>query len=239
MSDVTLISFIYASLISVASLIAVVIVKVLGIDRMDIKLQLALASGVFIGIAFIGALPMVIESGEEFYSISVFLGFMTFTLVELVLGYHEHHHLHGTHLGIMGISSDILHNFIDGVFIYTAFALDPLLGILVSLATLLHELPQEVSDFIILLRAGLGFSKAVAVNLLVSGSTFLGIILASIVPIDPIFIAGFMAGNYIYIAAVDLIPDISKGVKGFERLKTYIVFLFGIGLIYGLHLLMG
>ncbi len=238
MEDPITYPLIFAALISLASLLAIIIVKALGIDKVDIKYQLALASGVFIGIAFLGALPEVIGSGVEEYSLAVFLGFMAFTLIELVLGYHEHHHVHGTHLGVMSVSSDLLHNFIDGVFIYSSFQIDFFLGVVVSMATLLHELPQEVSDFIILLSSGLGFRKAALVNVLVSASTFLGIFMVSIVDVDPVFIAGFMAGNYIYIAAVDLIPEVSKGVSGMDRLKAYTVFLLGIAIIYLLHLAM-
>ncbi len=228
-------ALIFGAIVSGVSLAAILMVRVLRLDRIGIKYQLALASGVFIGIAFLGALPRIVETGDEAYALPVFLGFIAFSLLELSLGYHEHHHIGRSHLGIMNLTSDLLHNFIDGIFIYTAFAIDYGLGVTISLATVLHEVPQEVSDFIILINSGFSYGKAVILNLAVSLSTILGILIFSMVEVDTLMVLGFIMGNYLYLAAVDLIPEVSRETSGTERLKAYLFFALGIVIIYLLH----
>ena len=202
----------------------------------DEKTPISYAAGIFIGIIFFDALPEVFGVGyNPQISIYILLGFLTFSVIELFLGYHEHKK--GIEIGIMDLVSDFIHNFLDGLFLYYAFLIDISFGIIVGIGVLLHELPHEVGDYAILLYSGLSRTKAIILNVVVSLSTVSAILIGSIVSFDPYLLIAFMIGNFIYLAAVDLIPEVSKSSYGRRRIINYIVFLSGILTVYGLGVL--
>lgn len=70
---------------------------------------------------------------------------------------------------------DLFHNFVDGVLIATAFlACDDSLGVAVMVSAILHEIPQELADFIVLVDSGFTKFQAVVFNFLSALSSFIG-----------------------------------------------------------------
>eukprot|EP01135_Chromosphaera_perkinsii_P008538 Nk52_evm4s1400 gene=Nk52_evmTU4s1400 len=114
-------------------------------------------------------------------------------------------------LAWMILLGDGMHNFIDGIAIGASFATSTELGISTSIAVGLHEIPQELSDYVILINSGFGKYAAMLANLLSAAGAFVGIILGielsgSYKP----WLLAFAAGNFIYLALVDLLPEIFR-----------------------------
>jgi len=145
----------------------------------------------------------------------------------------DHPHPHGT----MNIIGDGLHNLIDGMVIAGAFLAGPQIGVATTIAVALHEIPQEIGDFGVLLHAGYSRSKALLFNL---GSALVAVIGAVIVLLlqGGGFVAGllpFTAGGFIYIAGSDLIPELRKDVYPMSKLvKQFFFMVLGIAVMIGL-----
>lgn len=115
--------------------------------------------------------------------------------------------------GWMNLAGDGLHNFIDGVIIAAAFSTgDPALGIATAVAVALHEIPQELGDFAVLLRAGFSARKALWLNFASALTSVAGALLFLLLPFDSETLEKYAlpvtAGGFLYIAAADLIPEL-------------------------------
>ena len=134
------------------------------------------------------------------------------------------------------IFGDSMHNFIDGVVIAITFMTDPHLGILTTFAVAAHEIPQEIGDFGLLLKAGVKRSKILWFNVFSALTAFLGAILAFALggileQYIPLLVA-ITAGFFIYIATSDIIPDIhEENKKGFAVFESGLLIL-GIVVMY-------
>lgn len=114
----------------------------------------------------------------------------------------------------MNLVGDGLHNFIDGIVIASAFFINPMIGLSTTVAVVLHEIPQEISDFGVLIYAGYSRAKALLFNFLSALTAVLGAIIAIFLHNTTenfINIAiPLTAGGFIYIATADLIPELKK-----------------------------
>ncbi len=187
------------------------------------------ASGVLLTAAFIALIPESLEN--SFSSYFILLGFVSFLFLERF--FHWHHctetecHSHST--GLLVLFGDGLHNFVDGLIIAASFLVDFKTGLFTSLAIVLHEIPQEVGDFAVLLHSGYSKTKALLYNFFSALTSVLGAItgffifekISVFIP----YIIGFAAGGFIYISASDLIPKI---LKEKEDKKLLLYFLLGI-----------
>lgn len=196
------------------------------------------AAGALLAAAFGDLIPEIAESGiaTELIGLPVLFGILLFFLVERFLRYFHHHHEHQDEKGseinrYLVITGDSLHNFIDGIAIALAFSLDYTAGVATTSAVILHEIPQEVGDFGLLLRAGMKRSSVFFVNLFSALVTIVGAALAwqfadSFSPSLTGLLVGIAAGFFIYIALSDIIPTIhvKKGEKK-AYLETLLVVL--------------
>lgn len=182
--------------------------------------MVAFSVGALIGDSFLHLLPESIESGksEIFISLAVFAGVLTFFILEKFLRWRHCHdiscHDHPRHLGVMNLVGDGLHNIIDGILVGTSFAVSIPLGISTSLAVILHEIPQELGDFSILLHSGFTIKKAVVWNFLSAFLAFFSAIAAFLIGSQAnnfiAFMVPFTVGTFIYIAMSDLIPELHR-----------------------------
>ncbi|VDP56284.1 unnamed protein product [Schistosoma mattheei] len=140
---------------------------------------------------------------------------------------HGHHHGHSHDLSSVRaiaytiIAGDGLHNFCDGIAIGAAFANDMRGGLSTSIAVLCHELPHELGDFAVLLHAGMSVKSALFYNLLSSilcaAGMIIGFLLGGMHSLDT-WIFMLAAGMFIYIALVDMMPELSANqLKGNRR----------------------
>ncbi|MGI6681335.1 MAG: ZIP family metal transporter [Bdellovibrionota bacterium] len=214
----------------------------------------SISSGVFLGAAFLFLIPESLELlGDAHLSLFfVLLGFLTFLFLEEVLEWHHchkmpsEHKLHNMHhnehhnknhkdkLGWLITFSDFFHNAIDGASIAATFIISPNLGLVTTISTFLHELPQEIGDIGILIHSGAKKKKAFLLNLLSQLTFFVGAFFVYFSKSKGItyFLIPFTAGTFIYISAVDLLPEIKSSSKTSERLLHILYFLLGIFFIY-------
>lgn len=206
---------------------------------------IALAAGSLLGASFFDLLPEALELSAPAQVLSyVLVGIVAFFIIEkLLFWYHCHNGVcEGHTFTTMNLLGDGLHNLIDGMIITTSFFVDTSLGLISSVAILLHELPQEIGDFFILLYGGFSRSKALFYNLLSALTAFLGVFLAFFfytkTEAFTSFLIPFAAGGFIYIATADLIPELHKEPKFRKTFIQLILFLTGILLIRQLTLIL-
>ncbi|MGE0114841.1 MAG: ZIP family metal transporter [Steroidobacteraceae bacterium] len=154
----------------------------------------------------------------------------------LVLSPEQHRHAAS---GWMILFGDGFHNLLDGVLIAAAFMTDVHLGVVTSLAVMVHEIPQEVGDLAILLHGGMSRNKALWLNLLTSLTSVIGGVVAyfalgaalSVLP----YAITLAAASFIYIAVADLIPGLHKRVDAESGIQQFLLISLGVLLIYGLE----
>lgn len=205
----------------------------------------AFSAGALIGGAFLHLLPEAIEESGLRLSLFLYLifGFCVFFILENFI--HWHHHHAKEHPKIMPFSylvliSDAVHNFIDGLIIAASFAVALPIGVVTTLAVALHEIPQEIGDFGILVYGGFKKVKALFLNFLsaitIVFGGIVGFLLFDKIGESIVFLLPFAAGSFIYIAASDLIPEIKKQIGFSKSIIHFFVFLFGIALMLLLKL---
>jgi zinc and cadmium transporter len=196
------------------------------------------ASGSLIGGAFLHLIP---ESIEEMGSenllpifLYVILGFIVFFVLEQFISWH---HCHKTEHEAMPFSyliliSDAVHNLIDGLIIAGSFIVSFPVGVATALAVAFHEIPQEIGDFGILVYGGFKRSKALVLNFISAIAVVLGGLIGYLISGQVgeyiVYLLPFAAGNFIYIASADLIPEIKKKCEVKKSLFHFLSFLAGI-----------
>src|SRR5688500_7825656 len=157
-----------------------------------------------------------------------------FVLEKLVLWRHCHIHDCEVHDGSVFpvLIGDAFHNFVDGAVIAAAVMTSVPLGITTALAVAAHEIPQEVGDFAILLRAGYRRRRALMLNLVSALGGLLGatamLAASQSVPNLLPYVLAFAAGSFLYIAMADLIPDLHRGHVGAGSVRQLILIAAGI-----------
>ena len=199
----------------------------------------SLSAGALMGGAFIHLLP---EAQEKYRDGNMFLivllSFIFFFFVEKLLHWRHCHkgkcEIHT--FGYINLFGDAVHNFIDGLVIAATFLTDIKLGIATSLVVFLHEIPQEIGDFGVLLYSGFGRKKAIISNFLVALTAVLGGLIGYFLSFSidrfTTYLLPFTAGGFIYIAASDLMPEIRKETNLKKSLVSFAVFIVGILLMF-------
>jgi len=217
------------SLLSVlaVSLVSLVGVATLSLDEARIRrlatILVSFAVGALLGDAFIHLIPEAfarVETGAR-SSLLVLAGMLLFFVLEKLLR-HQHGplHLHShpagrgrPELAAINVIGDAIHNLIDGVLIGASYLASPMLGLSTTVAVLLHEIPQELGDFGVLIHSGLPVRKAVLLNLASASLAIVGTVAALLVGAAAgATVTGLLvpvtAGGFVYIAAADLIPEL-------------------------------
>ncbi len=243
-----LVPVIIVSLISFVGVLALFVRKDLGKIT---NLLMSFAVGSMLGAAFLDLLPAAASAQTPYLFEIVLASILIFFVIELYFHWH-HHHTHQEHgsehthsVGYLNLIGDGIHNFIDGAIIAAGFLVSVPLGIITTIAVIAHEIPQEIGDFGILIYAGFSKTKALAFNFLTALTAVFGALLtyyaAGFVEGLTGFLIPFAAGAFIYIASVDLIPEMHKhhGKKFIETFEQVILLFAGIGLIYAIGLIFG
>jgi len=202
------------------------------------------SAGALLGDVFIHLLPEVVEYSHSISLIFIYVlvGILTSFILEKIICWRHCHlpitknHIHN--FAWMNLWGDFFHNFIDGLTIAASYLLNTGAGIATTLAVAFHEIPQEIGDFGVLLHGGFKVKKALFLNFLTALSAFIGAIVSLLLnnKIEhlTLFLVPFAAGNFIYIASSDLIPELHKETEIKKGLIQTITFLLGVLVMYGL-----
>jgi zinc and cadmium transporter len=200
----------------------------------------SLSAGTMLAAALLHLLPEAIDHLGAVLPFQLALAsFIGFFLLERFLHWrHCHHKDHSTKhtTGTMNLIADSLHNFLDGVLIAAAFESGAGLGAVATLAIALHEVPQELGDFGVLLHSGYTRQKALLSNILVGLTAVMGGILGYFATQAMTQFANLLipvaAGGFIYISATDLLPELKNETSTKRTLSMISTFLLGIVIMF-------
>ena len=219
---ITFYAFASVALISLISFVgAVTLVLNRGLLQKGLFVLVSLAVGALLGDVFVHILPESYEAigDPTLVSLGIIAGIIVFFILEKAL--HWHHHHSSAHaeefphpVGRMLLVSDGVHNFIDGLIIAASYMVSVEVGIATTIAVILHEIPQEIGHFGVLLHAGYSKAKALWFNFLSALTAILGAVtaflLGSLAEGFALWLLPVAAGGFIYVALSDLIPELHK-----------------------------
>ena len=193
------------------------------------------SAGGLIGGAFLHLLPEALEQASSQIIFSyLILGFIAFFVLEKYFHWRHCHEgvcsVHAfTYLNLIG---DAIHNFTDGLIIGASFIVSINFGIITTLVIIMHEIPQEIGDFGVLVYGGFSKFKALYYNFVIALTCVLGTIVGYFISVyiknfSP-FLLPFTAGGFIYIAACDLVPELHKQKDLKKSASSMFAFLCGI-----------
>ena len=226
-------------LVSIVSLIGIVTISIRTTKLKKWLIYLiSFAAGALLGDTFIHLIPEIAQNGLALStSLLILLGILLFFILEKGIHWqHCHEPISKKHMhpfAYTNLIGDGLHNFIDGAIIAASYIVSIPAGIATTIAVLLHEIPQEIGDFAVLIHAGFTKPKALALNFLSAIIAFIGAFIvfwlgSTFTDIEKILIP-IAAGGFLYIASSDLIPEIHKhSSKLSQSLLQLLFFIIGI-----------
>lgn len=194
------------------------------------------AVGVFLALALVELVPEAVAASPEWAGLVIGLGFVFFYL----LAYFIHRRLHAVaeewcekrEAAILMLTGDTIHNFADGIIIGGAFLVSPEVGVLTAVAIAIHEVPQEIVEFGVLLRAGYSKTEALVRNFLSASAVIFGtaftMLAAGHLGEYVWILAALAAGNLLYVAASELLPRLHSSHQLYGGFKnTFAALLVG------------
>lgn len=234
----TILSVFIVSLISFAGLFSLSI-KADKLKKVLIYL-LAFSAGALLGDAFIHLIPELVDTGFNLSMAFTILGgiFLFFFLEKVIRWRHCHmpitkEHVHS--FAYINLIGDGFHNFIDGLIIAGSYIISIPVGIATTIAVVLHEIPQEIGDFGVLLHGGFTRGRALTLNflsaLLAVAGAVAGLILTGFVENIEVYLVSVAIGGFIYIAGADLIPELHKENHWKRSVIQLIAFILGVAVM--------
>jgi len=241
------------TLVSVALVSAISLVGVFSLSLNQERLKkillflVSFAVGALFGDAFMHLLPESFEKLGFNLATSLFIvgGILFFFVLEKFVRWRHCHiptsEMHPHPVVTMNLIGDGVHNLIDGMLIGASYCVSIPIGIATTLAVVLHEIPQEIGDFGVLVHGGLSVKKALAFNFLSAVTAILGALISLV--IGPhladysLSLLPITAGGFIYIAGSDLIPELQHEVKLSNSILQFSSIILGVGVMALLVLL--
>lgn len=207
--------------------------------RRWLKPLVAFAAGALLGGAFFHMLPHALAASGLPFAVMVWvvIGFMTMFALDQLLEWRLCQRATGGHvrpLGPLLLAADGLHNLIGGLAIGAMFMTDVRAGIAAWLAAVLHEIPQELGDFGALVHSGYSRSRALLYNFLAALTFPLGGGIAYFLGegVEVSLFVALGAGNFLYIAGADLIPEVKRASRLGDTLVRFSFLALGVVLLY-------
>ena len=220
--------------------------------------MVSLSVGVLLAVALLHLLPEAAEEGPDAHALfacmlAAIIGFFVLEKIALLRHSHHHegdgHHHHSGHDrheagkgGLLILVGSSLHNLVDGVLIAAAFLVDPVLGVLTAGSIILHEVPHKLSDFVVLINAGLTRSRAFQLILFTSLCSALGGVLGYFV-LNALqgwlpYLLVVAASSFLYISIADLMPQMHRRSSLREAGPQLLLVAIGVSLIYAVTLVL-
>ena len=204
------------------------------------KYAVPFAAGVLLAVSILHLIPEAVsEYGEGAYLIVLIALLGSFLFEQFFAQLHHHENRKGTQFKStipLVVVGDTIHNFIDGVAIAAAYLITPTFGVVVALATFLHETPHEIGDFGILMSRGMSRGKTFAINFMSALATFPGALMVYYLIPDGREKVGILlaisAGVFLYLGASDFLPEVGEKEERSVVIKEIALLLFGVLLMY-------
>ncbi len=237
---------------AIVSVILVSLISLIGILTLSLKedklnkiiyILVSLSVGGLFGDALIYLIPEAFKKSSNSLEVSLLLiaGILCFFVMEKFLRWRHDHHVEQSDkkihpVGYVSLFTDALHNFVDGLLIGASYLVSMPIGITTTIAVMLHEIPHEIGDFVILIYAGFGRRKALWFNYLAATAAIFGAVLALLIgnKVEGLsnLIVIFAAGGFLYLAGSDMVPELHKENKISKSLVQFVAILAGIGLMF-------
>ncbi len=237
----------------IVSLISLIGVFTLSLGRDILQKTLlylvSFAVGGLFGDAIIHLIPESFKKipSAPLVSFLILGGILIFFILEKFLRW-QHCHIpasqeHAHPVATLNIVGDSFHNMIDGMLIAASYMTSIPIGIATTIAVILHEIPQEIGQFGILVHSGVPVRRALLLNFFSALAAFLGALIVFIIGTQAaalsVYLLPITAGGFLYIAGSDLIPELHHGHEVSVRaaLGQFLCIIFGIGLMASLLVL--
>tara|TARA_Y100000310_G_scaffold345709_1_gene468620 strand:+ start:22289 stop:23038 length:750 start_codon:yes stop_codon:yes gene_type:complete len=241
---------------AIASVIIVSLISLIGLLSLSVNTKklknylhyfVSFSAGALLGDVFIHLIPETVEQYGFVTEVSAFILFgiiFSFVVEKFIRWRHCHVPTSEDHphpFAIMNLVGDGFHNFLDGLIIGASYLISIPVGIATTVAVLLHEIPQEIGDFGVLIHGGFSRKKALALNFLSALVAIIGVLIAltltTFVENITLYLIPFAAGTFIYIAGSDLIPELHKDDDTKKSIVELIVFILGVAIMAALLLI--
>jgi len=232
----TLLSVLTISLVSFIGVFTLILKR--NLLNKSIFILVSLAVGTLLGDVFIHIIPEAYEkiSNSTLISFLIIGGILIFFVLEKVLHWHhhtlEHAEEHHHPIGKMILLGDGVHNFIDGLIIATSYMISIEIGVATTMAVIIHEIPQEIGNFGVLIHAGYKTKKALWYNFLSALTAVAGAVTAllfgNITEQFALWLLPLTAGGFIYIALSDLVPELHKDFRVGQGIIQVIAIMVGV-----------
>ncbi len=236
------------TIVSLISLIiAILLVNISSRVKLPLILLVAFAAGSLVGDVFLHLLPEIDYNDE--LAMFVLLGIGLSLLLEAGIHCYNGRHQHEVEvsadkkniaLPYLSLISDSLHNLLDGISIAASFLISPGVGVMTTLAIIFHEIPQEIADVGILIRAHWSNRRVIWSNLITALTAILGalfaLLLVEVIPQAVPAMIALAAGQLVYVALADLLPEIHHHQSKRSYFATILSFAAGIGVMWLLTL---
>jgi ZIP family zinc transporter len=201
----------------------------------------AFAAGSLIAVTFFDILPesLTISASANlsirYIMITVVASFLFYSFLEkfLLVHYHEENGGHGHIMGPVGAGSLVIHSFLDGVAIGAAYQVNPTIGLLVALAVIFHDFTDGINTVTLMLKNKQHVRNATIFLVMDAIAPVSGVAITSLISINQTVLAlilAVFAGEFIYIGAVNLMPETHK----YPNWKTVASTMLAVLLILGL-----
>jgi zinc transporter ZupT len=202
-------------------------------EKLQRRYVIAFAAGVLLAVTFFDILP---EADLKSDALFLALGFVSFYVLEKLMMIHAcgESECETHHIGPIAVLGMALDNVVDGAGIVVGYRIDPLLGLAITVAVVLHEIPQGMTSALIM-REAKWSRTGMLLALGLAGLLYpLGALLAGLIPAElQQKMLAFIAGDFLYIAAGDLLPEAHRRFNW----QVILAVLGGMALMFILKLL--
>lgn len=201
----------------------------------------AFAAGSLLAVTFFDILPESIGISEtanlslRYIMIAVVGSFLFYSFLEkfLLVHYHEENGGHAHIMGPVGAGGLVIHSFLDGVAIGAAYQVNPTIGLLVAMAVIFHDFTDGINTVTLMLKNKQRVKNATIFLVMDAIAPLSGVAITSLISINQTVLAlllAVFAGEFIYIGAVNLMPETHK----YPNWKTVASTMLAVLLILGL-----
>ena len=220
----------------IAPLAAAFIILITGSKRLEnfAKPLSLIAVGLLITISLSHLLPEAMEESTDPHSIgfTVLIAVLVLIAVEMFFNSHSHKE-NALSKGAAGLlCGTFLHAFCDGIILVSSYLVDIHLGMAVTAAILIHEVPQEIGDYVILLDCGMTRTQAFSISFISGCGAFCGAVLGYFL-LDTVkgllpYALAVSASSFIYVSLCDLLPRLYKSQNQQKMIYRFFFLLLGV-----------